>query len=142
MVQQPTTPPTHRNSHPVGLALVVHADDIKPTVGDSVRFKLTWKDGSGHFAGATQQWGDGTPDGGSVDAQKCSGQAPASSGATEVTHTFRDAGTYTVRLSVTTYTCDGRTETQTVPMRITVQPKPSPTPSTDPTPTESPKPSE
>ena len=134
-----TTPPTHRNSHPVGLALSVYAEDVRPTAGESVRFKLTWKDGSGHFGGATQQWGDGSPTGGSVDVRKCTGDAPQASGATEVTHTFQKAGTYTVRLSVTTYTCDGRTETQTVPMTITVQTKPSPSPTSTPTPTESPK---
>ncbi len=136
----PKTPPTHQNRHPVGLSLTVHADDVKPTAGETVRFTMTWKDGSGHFAGATQQWGDGSPAGGSVNKRSCTGQAPASSGTTMVTHSFREAGTYTVKLSVTTYTCDGKSETQTVPMTITVQPKPSPTPSSSPTPSESPSP--
>jgi hypothetical protein len=140
-----SVPPTHRNSHPVGLALSVYANNVKPNVGESVRFKLTWKDGSGNFAGTAQQWGDGSPAGGSIDIKKCTGDAPPSSGATEVTHTFREAGTFRVKLSVTTYTCDGRTETQTVPMTVTVKevpgtPTPSPTQSSPtPSPTPSPK---
>ena len=141
-----STPPTHRNSHPVGLALSVYAANVKPYEGESVRFKLTWKDGSGHFGGTSQNWGDGSPAVSSVDIKKCKGEAPASSGASEVTHTFRESGTFTVKLSVTTYTCDGRTETQTVPMTITVKKAPvtpTPTPTeTTPTATPTPKPTE
>ncbi len=125
-----------------GLAVSARANDARPTAGETVTFKLVWKDGSGRFAGSTQQWGDGSPTAGSNGIRKCTGDAPASNGVVQATHIFREAGKYLVRLSVTTYTCDGRTETKTVPVTIVVGPKPSPSPSPTPSPSESPKPGE
>jgi hypothetical protein len=124
-------PSTNRNSGAAGLSLTVRADDVRPVRGTSVRFTMSWKDGAGFYAGSTQQWGDGSPVGGSVNARPCRGDAPSGSGNVIVSHTFTKTGTYTVRLSVATYTCDGRTETQTVTMTIVVgeKPTPSPTPS-------------
>jgi hypothetical protein len=134
-------PPLPKNPLP-GLAVSARANDTRPTAGETVTFKLLWKDGSGRFAGSTQQWGDRSPTAGSISIRKCTGGAPASNGVIEATHSFREAGKYLVRLSVTTYTCDGRTETKTVPVTIVVGPKPSPSPSPTPSPSESPKPGE
>ena len=124
--------PTTRLSAPDGLALRVHASDVRPTTGESVAFTVSWRDGSGLYAGMTQDWGDGSPRSGSINPRACSGQASPTAGAQVVNHTFNGAGTYATVISVSTTTCDGQVETRSVTLTIVVSAPPQPSPSTQP----------
>lgn len=138
---QSSPPPSTRKNAPAGLSIRVTADNVQPTVGDAVTFTVTWEDGSGHYAGTTQDWGDGSAIGGSVTVGECSGDAPADSGTASARHTYTQAGTYTATVSLTTYTCNGGTETRSVSLTITVvadQPSSSPSPPPSPTPSQTP----
>ncbi len=76
--------------------------------GEPARFTVTWADGAGAFSGPTEEWGDGVGVS-SEKQQSCPNSAAvAAQGDTYVVrHTFAEAGTYTVRLGVSTYTCTG-----------------------------------
>lgn len=130
--REPTPTTEVRRGDAKGLSASVSTLNTTPTVGDELRFTIEWTDGQGQLAGTRQQWGDGTPDGGAKRVRECSQDALDSSGALEARHVFTKPGTYTVQITVTTFTCDGSTESQTVPLVITVAAKPSATPSSPP----------
>jgi hypothetical protein len=77
--------------------------------GHPVGLVVTYADGRGIFSGSTEDWGDGVG-ASSLTEDRCpsatASPAPVS-GTYRATHTFAKAGTYTVRIDVSSYTCDG-----------------------------------
>ncbi len=134
----PSQPGTVPQRGPVDpLQVTVQADNVQPQVGESVTFTVEWSDGSGMLSGLTEQWGDDTPQGGGTDSGDCQGDAPATKGTREVSHAFKKVGTFVVHIAVTTYTCDGQTETKWVDLTVSVDPKPTSPPESGGTPTPS-----
>jgi len=74
------------------------------TVGRATSWTVSWVDDDGSFVGAAQDWGD-TGDG-STKQGRCTSTARAPGAASfSATHTWTRAGTYTVRMTVTTQAC-------------------------------------
>ncbi|MDQ1617194.1 MAG: hypothetical protein QOJ60_3133 [Actinomycetota bacterium] len=75
--------------------------------GKPARFHVTYTDGKGILAGSFEDWGDGVGTS-SVKQANCATSPPtakALTGSYVVPHVWRDAGTYTVKLGVTSYSC-------------------------------------
>jgi hypothetical protein len=75
--------------------------------GKPARFHVTYTDGKGILAGSFEVWGDGVGTS-SVKQANCATSPPtakALTGSYVVPHVWRDAGTYTVKLGVTSYSC-------------------------------------
>ena len=77
--------------------------------GQPATFRLDWADGSGIFAGTSEEWGDDVG-ASSVKEGRCLASDPAPpavSGTASMAHTWTAPGTYQVRLAATTYVCKG-----------------------------------
>ncbi|MFI5959542.1 hypothetical protein [Cryptosporangium sp. NPDC051539] len=107
---EPATTPGPPRPSEGPLTVTVSASDLAPSTGQDVRLRIRWRDGSGRYAGLTEDWGDGTASS-SLRAVSCRGAPGAHRGDLESTHRF-PAGRYRVRMSVTTADCHGRTETR------------------------------
>ncbi|NUS74550.1 MAG: hypothetical protein HOQ05_14300 [Corynebacteriales bacterium] len=138
--ETPSSTPTAslRRGTPAPLYVKVTANEANPRAGVAVTFTLRWTDGTGHYAGLSSSWDDGSPVNNSQGAG-CSGGKDAfdTSGSHNLTHTYSKAGTYTADFTVTTETCDGKTERRTVSLTIEVAAAPTPTPSPTPKPSDS-----
>jgi hypothetical protein len=95
---------------PAPAALSVRVAAPGPAVaGQPVRLAVTYADGRGIFSGSTEDWGDGVG-ASSLAEDRCSPTAAAPgqvTGSYRATHTFARPGHYTVRIAVSSYTCDG-----------------------------------
>ena len=83
-------------------------------VGVPVAIDVTYSDGSGIFSGTSEDWGDGVGTS-SLREGQCSAAEPVPgllSDSYRVTHTWTEAGTYTVTLGVHSYACRGTTAVQ------------------------------
>lgn len=125
------------------VSLAVHATvlDATPHAGDLARIRVRWSDGDGRYAGLAEDWGDGTA-ASSVEAIRCTGPAGVRSGELNTAHRYASAGSYQVRLTVSTSGCGGRLESRAAVVTIQVgvaseaptSPGPGvPTPPMDPT---------
>jgi hypothetical protein len=111
--------------------------DQAPLVGQEVFFTVNWSDGDGRYFGSGAEWGDQTPGGSAGSIDRC-GEVPSPRhGSARMSHTWNNAGTYNVKLSVSTYDCKTYTlETREVIVKITVSDPPPPP--TDPPPSSPP----
>lgn len=85
----------------------LHVTVTGPTsvrLGQAATYTVTWTDDDGTYVGSTQDWGD-TGDGGTKQGRCTSTVAMPGSGSFTATHTWAKAGTYPVRLTVTTQAC-------------------------------------
>ncbi|TQS41425.1 hypothetical protein [Cryptosporangium phraense] len=112
-----------RTAEPSGLTVTVTTSDRTPVAGEDVRIRIRWSDGSGRYAGLTEDWGDGTATS-SLRAVSCVGAPGAHGGELESVHRF-PAGRFRVRMSVTTADCSGRTETRTGDLTLSVEQPPA-----------------
>jgi hypothetical protein len=91
------------------------------SVGEEITVVLRWRDSSGRMFGSLEDWGDvgvgssapPTCEPGAVDRR-------GGAGSQRLTHTWDTAGTWNVRLSVTTGGCGVRTQERTVEFPVTV----------------------
>jgi hypothetical protein len=106
---QVSTPPAAEPVVPAVLSLDVAAP-ATVVAGQAATFEVTWQDGAGTFMGSTEEWGDdvGTSSlkQGRCDAATTTTDAPAN-GTFSTVHTWLEPGTYTVKLGVSSYTCQG-----------------------------------
>jgi hypothetical protein len=116
----PGPPDSDHDGGSGGLVVSVRADQVRPHVSEPVQFTVSWDDPSGRYAGSEQRWDDGTTEG-SVHVDRCTGTAPPSRGSMVVSHAFTRPGGYQLTFSVTTYTCDGSTETRVFPLKVLVR---------------------
>jgi len=129
-----STPPVAPQPAPPPAALRVEVTAPDEVVaGQEAELQVTWSDGSGHFGGAGADWDDGSVLGPAVTVRRCDGVAPAGRGTFPTAHTWEEPGTYDVRVTVVTYTCDGRLEEAegTVQVVVTAA-EPTTGPTTDP----------
>jgi hypothetical protein len=93
---------------PAPLAVSVRAPSAA-VAGQPATFTVSYTDGAGKFTGSTEEWGDGVG-AGSVAQGSCEGLpdggAPGK-GSYVVTHTWPKAGTYNVKIAVSSMTCKG-----------------------------------
>jgi hypothetical protein len=122
-----TAPPVHGNPiervtpppRPGGLTLWARGVSDVVAAGQQLGVEISWRDGNGRLVGLGQDWGDGTR-GSTQRPGGCAHGATAARGSTMVWHAWWNPGTYTVRLSATTATCDGRTEARYVTFTVRV----------------------
>lgn len=88
--------------------------------GRAATWTVAWADDDGSFVGSTQDWGDAGD--GSAKQGRCSSTARVpGSGSLTATHTWPAAGTYRVRITVTTQACStGAPTTQDASATATV----------------------
>jgi hypothetical protein len=103
-----------------GLRFVAKAP-LKARVGQPVVVKTWWRDGHGRVYADLQDWGDlGI---GSSRPPICKAGERSYGGGSAIerlTHTWTKAGTYTVRLKVTSGGCGMTTQTRTVQFSVVV----------------------
>jgi hypothetical protein len=104
--QQPADVP----APPAALTVTVDGPSTA-TVGEPVTFTVTYADGSGIFAGTSEEWGDlvGTS---SIQEGACTAADRVPGGVADtygLSHTWTEPGTYTVVLGVHSYACQGTT---------------------------------
>ena len=104
--QQPADVP----AAPAALTVTV-AGPSTAAVGEPATFTVTYADGSGIFAGTSEEWGDqvGTS---SLQEGACSATDEIPGGVADtygLSHTWTEPGTYTVVLGVHSYACRGTT---------------------------------
>jgi hypothetical protein len=93
---------------PVPLAVSVRAPSAA-VAGEPATFTVSYTDGAGKFTGSTEEWGDGVG-AGSVAQGSCEGLPDGGGpgkGSYVVTHTWPKAGTYNVKIAVSSMTCKG-----------------------------------
>jgi len=117
----PTATPGRRRDAggPARLSVRVTPPDAPFTSDQPVRFRVRWSDGSGRYAGLTEDWGDGTA-ASSVQVVSCDGAAGPHGGELTSAHRF-PAGRFRVSITVVTAECDGRTESRTGEVTIDVR---------------------
>ena len=85
----------------------LHVTVAGPTsvrAGQAATYTVSWTDDDGTFVGSTQDWGD-TGDGSSKQGRCASTARVPGTGSFTATHTWTKAGTYAVKLTVTTQAC-------------------------------------
>jgi hypothetical protein len=95
------------NRAPSGALAAQVVAPSRVVAGKPARFHVSYTDGKGILAGSFEDWGDGVGTS-SVKQANCATSPPtakALTGTYVVRHVWRDAGTYTVKLGVTSYTC-------------------------------------
>ena len=95
------------NPAPSGVLAAQVVAPSKLAVGKPARFHVSYTDGKGILAGSFEDWGDGVGTS-SVQQANCATSPPTAkplTGSYVVRHVWRTAGTYTVKLGVTSYTC-------------------------------------
>lgn len=103
-----------------GLRFVATAP-LKARVGQEVVVKTWWRDGHGRVYAALQDWGDMGI--GSSRPPICEVGERSYGGGSAIeplTHTWKKAGTYTVRLQVTSGGCSMTKQTRTVQFSVVV----------------------
>jgi hypothetical protein len=89
---------------PLGLDVSAPTDVV---AGQPATLVVRYADGAGTFSGSTEEWGDdvGTS---SLAEGRCPTTAADGpvSGTYEATHTWSEPGSYTVKVAVSSYTCD------------------------------------
>lgn len=123
----PATSPKANPASP----LVVSANLMtqSPTVDNRTEFRVNFTDGSGKFGALTYTSTDGGSGGRISQARGCSGIAPPINDSRVIAYTFTQSGRQTITFTLSTYTCDGKHETQKVSVTVNVAPAPSSSPS-------------
>jgi hypothetical protein len=108
-------------TQPGGLTVSARSDTDLVSPGQDYRVTVTWRDDDGRLLALRRDWGDGAQ---ATDSRP--GRCVETTGVSAATSTFRHSwatpGTYRVRFTVTTATCDGRTETGAVSFAVRVVP--------------------
>jgi hypothetical protein len=121
-------------AQPGGLTVSARSDTDLVSPGQDYRVTVTWRDEDGRLLAFRRDWGDGAK---ATDSQpdKCVETAGVSGATSTFRHSWSTPGTYLVRFTVTTATCDGRTEAGSVsfPVRVVAvvapgRPAPAPAP--------------
>jgi hypothetical protein len=89
---------------PLGLDVTAPTDAV---AGRPATLVVRYTDGAGTFSGSTEEWGDEVGTSSLTEAQCATGatDGPAS-GTYRATHTWSEPGSYTVKVAVSSYTCD------------------------------------
>ncbi|MEO7979368.1 MAG: hypothetical protein ABI807_00465 [Sporichthyaceae bacterium] len=104
-----TTPAAPAPAAPAGLSLEVTAP-THVVAGRAATLVVTYADGAGTFSGSTEEWGDGVGTSSLREASCGVGAADApASGTYRTRHTWAVAGTYAVKVAVSSYTCGSGT---------------------------------
>lgn len=104
-----TVPAAAAPAAPAGLSLEVTAP-THAVAGQASTLVVTYADGAGTFSGSTEEWGDEVGTSSLREASCAVGatDAPAA-GTYRAPHTWAEAGTYVVRVAVSSYTCSSGT---------------------------------
>lgn len=90
-------------------------------VGEEVAIRLEYVDGHGGLVGTVEDFGDGGPTLGSLKLADCrTSETNPAEGATEYRHAWNAPGTYTVRVTVTTDSCEYGQEESVATAAVTV----------------------
>ncbi|MGI8648309.1 MAG: hypothetical protein DLM55_09845 [Acidimicrobiales bacterium] len=122
----PVTSPKASPASP--LAVSANLVTSSPTVGSQTEFRVNFTDGSGKFGALNYTSTDGGSGGRVSQARGCSGIAPPLNDSRVIAYTFTQSGRQTITFTLSTYTCDGKSETQTVSVTVNVAPAPSASP--------------
>jgi hypothetical protein len=89
---------------PLALDVTVPTDVV---AGQPATLVVTYTDGAGTFSGSTEEWGDDVGTSSLTEGRCATGatDVPAS-GSYDATHTWSKAGSYAVKVAVSSYTCD------------------------------------
>lgn len=89
---------------PLGLDVTAPTDAV---AGQPATLVVRYADGAGAFSGSTEEWGDEVGTSSLTEGQCAVGatDGPAS-GTYRATHTWSEPGSYTVKVAVSSYTCD------------------------------------
>jgi hypothetical protein len=118
---------------PAPLTASVSPQSAEAAVGETVTFTVSWKDGDGRYGGSSAAFGDGDVGSGSAVIKRCKEVPSPRTGSVSFDHAWKNPGTYTVTLTVSTYDCATYDlEQRTLTVEVIV---PSPTPPTEPSPT-------
>ena len=123
---QVSTAPGAGAQQPVAIApLSLTVDPVVGAVaGTPATLVVHYADGTGVFAGSTEEWGDevGTS---SLAEATCPSPSPAAApltGTYQATHTWAAAGSYPVKVAVSSYTCvDGAPVLEQASTTVTVE---------------------
>lgn len=107
---------------PGALTVSAHADTDLVAPGQRYTVTVSWRDARGTLLRVGQDWGDGTK---RTDAHRRRCNFGKSEGTLTFAHTWAVQRTYVVRFTVTTATCDGDRETESVsfPVRVSFPPQ-------------------
>ena len=108
VVTAPATPPRPAAVEPLALRVDVPADVV---AGEPAELVVHYSDGAGTFSGGTEEWGDEIG-ASSLTEGHCGTPAEAAgpaAGSYRASHTWSEAGTYTVKVAVSSYTCEAGT---------------------------------
>lgn len=122
----PATSPKASPANP--LVVTANLMTQSPTVDNRTEFRVNFTDGSGKFGALTYTSTDGGSGGRISQARGCSGIAPPLNDSRMIAYTFTQSGRQTITFTLSTYTCDGKHETQKVSVTVNVAPAPSSSP--------------
>ena len=90
---------------PLGLDVTAPTDAV---AGQPATLVVRYTDGAGIFSGSTEDWGDDVGTSSLTEGRCAAGAAGRTCRrhATRATHTWSEPGSYTVKVAVSTYTCD------------------------------------
>lgn len=75
--------------------------------GQPAMLRVSYADGAGTFSGSTEEWGDDVGTSSLTEGQCAAGATDGTvSGSYRATHTWSEPGSYTVKVGVSSYTCD------------------------------------
>ena len=115
----PTPGPGTPTPPVVGLTVQATVLDAIPKAGELIRIRVRWSDGEGRYVGLAEDWGDGTA-ASSAKAIRCTGTTGVRGGELNTAHRFATAGSYQVRLTVSTSGCGGRLESRAAVVTVPV----------------------
>ncbi len=89
---------------PLGLDVTVPTDVV---AGQPATLVVRYTDGAGTFSGSTEEWGDDVGTSSLTEGRCTAGTTDGPvDGRYQATHTWSEPGSYTVKVAVSSYTCD------------------------------------